>query len=246
MTWRLSIIVPVYNERENILNLDEKIAAVMAELAPASWEVIYVDDGSRDGTSRLLDEIADNGAHVRVIHFTANQGQTAAMDAGIRSARGDLLITMDADLQNDPNDIGILLDNLSEDLGCVCGVRVKRRDNWLRRVSSRIANAIRNRISQETITDTGCSLKLYRRECFDNIKLFEGMHRFFPTLIKMEGYRVLEVPVSHHPRFAGESKYGVWNRIFKSFFDLLAVRWMKKRRLTYMDKKGDQVRIYPE
>jgi len=246
MTWKLSIVVPVYNERENVVKLDEKIRAVMSELAPTSWEVLYVDDGSRDGTDKILDDIADDNPHARIVHFLRNQGQTAAMDAGIRKARGDLLITMDADLQNDPGDIAILLDHLEADVGCVCGVRLQRRDNWLRRISSRIANGIRNRLSNETITDTGCSLKVYRRECFDNIKLFEGMHRFFPTLIKMEGYRVLEVPVSHHPRFAGASKYGVWNRVFKSFFDLLAVRWMKNRRLTYNDEGGGQVRVYPE
>jgi glycosyltransferase involved in cell wall biosynthesis len=243
---RLSVVVPVFNERENVAALDARILEAIGRLGLIDWEVLYVDDGSQDGTGPMLDTIADKNLRARIIHFETNQGQTAAMDAGIHHARGQLLITMDADLQNAPEDMALLMDHLAEDVGCVCGVRTQRRDNWLRRVSSKIANAIRNRLSNDNVTDTGCSLKLYRRECFDHIKLFEGMHRFLPTLIKMEGYRVIEVPVSHHPRTAGDSKYGVWNRVFKSFVDLLAVRWMKNRRLAYMDQKGKHVRIYPQ
>jgi len=230
---RLSIIVPVYNECDNLQKLGEAIRAAMEKISPSFWEVICVNDGSTDGSTAILERMAKADPHFIPLHFRENQGQTAAFDAGIRAAKGELLVTMDADLQNDPADISLLLDRLEDGIGVVCGVRVKRNDTWLRRASSRFANAVRNWISKDNVTDTGCSLKLFRAECFANIKLFEGLHRFLPTLVKMEGYRAVEVPVSHHPRYAGESKYGVWNRVFKSFKDLLAVRWMKSRLLHY-------------
>jgi len=229
----LSLVIPVYNEAENIETLAGRIEEAMAARPSDSWEAILVNDGSDDGSDLILDELAKRKPQFRPVHFVRNQGQTAAMDAGIRRARGRLLATMDADLQNDPKDIETLMDHLTDDVDCVCGVRVKRQDDWLRRLSSRIANGVRNWLSNETITDTGCSLKLFRTHCFDGVKLYEGMHRFLPTLVKLEGYRVIETPVGHHPRHAGESKYGVWNRVFKSFLDLLAVRWMKKRYLRY-------------
>lgn len=229
----VSIVVPVCNERDNLEKLVEKIESAMGGERTPSWELILVDDGSTDGSDAVMTALARERPHLRHLHFTCNQGQTAAMDAGIRAARGTYVVTMDADLQNDPADIPNLLDHMEEGIGCVAGVRTKRRDNWLRRVSSRFANWVRNKLSNENITDTGCSLKVFRRACFDRIQLFEGLHRFLPTLVKMEGYRVVEVPVRHHPRHAGESKYGVWNRVFKSLWDLLAVRWMKRRHLRY-------------
>ena len=232
----LSIIVPVFNEEDNLELLNRKIIAAIEEIQPTSWETIYVNDGSTDSSGSLLDKLANQHQQVRPLHFASNQGQTAAFDAGFRAAKGQLWITMDADLQNDPADIKLLLHHLKDDVDCVCGVRVKRRDTLLRRISSHLANRIRNWISDEDVTDTGCSLKLFRSQCFEHIKLYEGMHRFLPTLVKMEGYRMIEVPVSHHERYAGQSKYGVWNRLFKSFFDLLAVRWMKKRLLRYQFK----------
>lgn len=229
----ISVIVPCFNEIENVEPLVREVADVMAKMAPKSWHLIYVDDGSSDGSSQEILRIKCEFEQVELVAFKTNQGQTAAMDAGIRHASSDLLITMDADLQNDPADIPRMIDALTDDVGAVVGVRTKRQDSWVRRASSRIANWVRNKLSNETITDTGCSLKVFRRECFEKIKLFEGMHRFLPTLVKMEGHRVIEVPVNHRPRTRGESKYGVWNRVFKSFTDLLAVRWMKKRILRY-------------
>lgn len=230
----LSVVVPAYNEIENLQKLCEKITAVMELIAPKFWEVILVNDGSNDGSGEWLVDYCSANPHFSSLHFHNNQGQTAAFDAGIRAAAGSFLITMDADLQNDPADIPLLLAEMAEGVGAVCGVRVERQDTWLRRISSRIANHVRNRISGDNITDTGCSLKLFRAASFERMPMFEGMHRFFPTLVKMQGYRVLEVPVGHFPRFAGESKYGVWNRVFRSFGDLLAVRWMKTRRLRYV------------
>jgi glycosyltransferase involved in cell wall biosynthesis len=234
----LSIVVPVFNEVENLETLTTKIKETMDVLHPTFWEAIFVDDGSNDGSAELLDRLRKRNPRIRPIHFIHNQGQTAAFDAGFRAARGDYVITMDADLQNDPGDISQLLAKMEPGIGAVCGVRTQRKDSFIRRVSSKLANAVRNKLSGETITDTGCSLKVFRRECLEKITLFEGMHRFFPTLVKMEGYRVSEVPVSHHPRLAGESKYGVWNRVFKSFGDLLAVRWMKRRKLRYEIAEG--------
>jgi len=229
----ISLVVPVYNEIENLEKLCSKISAAMNQVKPSFWEAVLVNDGSRDGSGEWLVKYCETNPNFRAVHFHTNQGQTAGFDAGFRAAKGDFIITMDADLQNDPADIPLLLAEMRDGIGAVCGVRVKRQDTWLRRISSRIANNVRNRISGDNITDTGCSLKLFRAICFERMPMFEGMHRFLPTLVKMEGYSVFEVHVSHHARYAGQSKYGVWNRIFRSFGDLIAVRWMKMRKLRY-------------
>ncbi len=227
----LSVVVPVYNERDN---LDPLVQELLETLGRDSleMEIILVDDGSDDGSSERIAELARTHECVRGLHFRANRGQTAAFDAGFKAARGRLIVTVDADLQNDPRDIRALLDALGEHDAAV-GYRATRADTWLRRVSSRIANAVRNRLSGDDIIDTGCSLKLFRRECLASIKLYHGLHRFLPTLLRMEGYRVIQVAVGHRPRRRGRSKYGVRNRAFGAFADLLAVRWMKKRRLDY-------------
>lgn len=142
------------------------------------------------------------------------------------------MITMDADLQNDPHDIPLLLEKIGE-FDAVCGWRYRRRDPWIKIISSKIANFVRNKLSQEDIIDTGCSLKAYRRECLTRLKLFNGMHRFLPSLLKMEGFKVTQVKVSHRPRRFGRTKYNIRNRIMRGFIDLLAVRWMKRRHLDY-------------
>jgi glycosyltransferase involved in cell wall biosynthesis len=227
----LSIVAPVYNELEN---LDPLVAEIQDALRPAALrlEILLVDDGSTDGSAEKIAELARGGDVVRGLHFKENRGQTAAFDAGFKAARGRWVVTVDADLQNDPADIPRLLDALDEAHAAV-GYRARREDNWLRRISSRIANGVRNRLSGDDIIDTGCSLKAFRRECLGDLKLFTGLHRFLPTLLRMEGYRVVQIPVNHRPRHEGQSKYGVWNRVFRAFADLLAVRWMKKRRLGY-------------
>lgn len=234
----LSIVAPCYNEEDNIIPLADAIRNALKD-QPIDYEVILVNDGSSDRTYEVMCEVQKKDSRIRIIQFEKNAGETAANDGGIRSARGEFVIVMDADLQNDPLDIPLLFAKVrDEGFDMACGTRVKdRQDNWLRRISSRIANRVRNKLSDENISDSGCTYRAFRRKCFDDIKLYKGMHRFLPTLFKIEGYTVCEVPVRHHPRFAGKSKYGVWNRVFKAFADLLAVRWMKKRRLNYKIKE---------
>jgi glycosyltransferase involved in cell wall biosynthesis len=227
----LSVIIPVYNEEENVTPLTTELMEVLNNLNK-SFEVIFVDDGSTDRSLATLKELQKKFRDIRIVKFRRNCGQTAGFDAGIRAARGEVIVTMDADLQNDPYDIPRLLEKIG-DFDAVCGWRQKRNDNFIRRISSRIANGVRNRLSGETIRDVGCSLKAFRSVYAKKMKLFNGMHRFFPTLIKMEGGRVTEVPVNHRQRTFGTPKYNIRNRIVRSFIDLLAVCWMKKRRLNY-------------
>jgi glycosyltransferase involved in cell wall biosynthesis len=227
----ISVVIPAYNEVESLRPLTDELLVVMRGIGQ-EFEVFFVDDGSNDGTRSLLRELADEHPEVHFIGFKANRGQTSAMAAGFKHAMGDIIVTLDADLQNDPRDIPVLMEKLDE-YDVVCGWRQKRRDNIVRRVSSRVANHVRNKLSDEQIVDVGCSLKVYRRECVENLKLFEGMHRFLPTLVKLEGYSVVEVPVNHRERTLGISKYNIRNRIVKAFLDLLAVRWMKKRYIYY-------------
>jgi len=198
------------------------------------WEIVITDDGSTDDTVSVLGELRKRHPQLRVLSMQQRAGQTAALDAGLRRARGTFIATLDADLQNDPADIPRLLDVLlSQQCGFVNGWRANRRDPWIRLVSTRVANRVRNRLTREQIHDSACGLKVFRRECLDRLKLFNGMHRFLPTLVKMEGYRVVEVPVNHRPRTAGKAKYGVLNRAFKALRDAFAVRWMQQRMLRY-------------
>ena len=225
----ISIIIPLYNEVDNIELLGYSIINAMQG---QNYEVVFVDDGSTDGSTQKLREWCAQHTNFRTIHFKKNAGQTAAMDAGFRHAAGKYVVSMDADMQNDPADIPKLLEKLNT-YDMVCGWRQKRNDPWIKRISSKVANYIRNKLSKEDIKDTGCSLKAYRRECLDHIKLYNGMHRFLPTLFKMEGFTVTEIVVNHYPRKFGKSKYGISNRAFRAFIDLLVVRWMKKRKLNY-------------
>jgi len=231
----LSICVPVYNEEENLPLLHEAIASVF-DANQIDGEIVLVDDGSRDGSWAQIQKLVDKDPRVRGLKFKANCGETAASDAGLRAARGKYVMTMDADLQNDPRDIPKFLETLNQGWDCVCGTRVATRgkgDNFIRVASSRIANWVRNKLSDEQISDAGCTYRAFKRECVAKLKLYRGLHRFIPTLLKMEGFTVTEIPVTNNPRLHGESKYGVWNRLFKSFRDLLAIRWMKSRLLGY-------------
>ena len=231
----LSVCVPVYNEEENLPLLHEAIARVF-DANNIDGEIVLVDDGSSDGSWAQIEKLVQRDPRVRGLKFKSNCGETAASDAGLRAARGRYVMTMDADLQNDPQDIPKFLEALNQGWDCVCGTRVATRgkgDNFIRVASSRIANAVRNKLSDEQISDAGCTYRAFKRECVTKLKLYRGLHRFIPTLLKMEGFTVTEIAVTNNPRLHGESKYGVWNRLFKSFRDLLAIRWMKSRILGY-------------
>jgi len=227
----ISAVIPAYDEQECVADCVREVRGALQGIG-RSFEVIVVDDGSTDGTFNVLRRLKESVPELRVLRFASNCGQTAAMEAGFRHARGEFVVTLDADLQNDPADIPAMLVRM-EEWDVVCGVRANRADNLVRRLSSRIANGVRNLLTGDRITDTGCTLKLYRREFVEKLKLFDGMHRFLPTLLRLAGARVTEMPVRHRPRLKGAAKYGVGNRIFKSFRDLFAVRWMQSRWLDY-------------
>jgi dolichol-phosphate mannosyltransferase len=227
----ISLVIPVYDEEDNIKPLIAELREVLPALG-RSYEIVFVDDGSRDRSLEILKAAASQDPQIRIIRFKKNAGQTAAFDAGFKAAQGDIVVTMDADLQNDPHDIPRLVEKIGE-FDIVCGWRHQRKDPWIKIVSSKIANFVRNKLSEEEIVDTGCSLKAYKRECLQKLKLFNGMHRFLPTLAKMEGCTVTQVKVNHRPRRFGTTKYTISNRMVRAFADLLAVRWMKRRHLDY-------------
>lgn len=227
----LSVIIPVYNEAENVGPLLAKLANAL-EGWPGDIEILFVDDGSTDGTLARLREFQGAEPRIRIAHFRRNHGQTAALAAGFRLARGRAVVTLDGDLQNDPAEVPRLASMLSE-WDCVCGVRTRRQDSLWKRISSRIGNGFRNWATGDNIIDTGCTLKAFRRECLERLELYQGMHRFLPTLIRMRGFRVTQVPVGHYPRLHGKTKYGTWGRLTKGLADVWAVRWMKKNRLQY-------------
>lgn len=227
----LSVVVPVYNEADNLEELHREIDQALAEIR-GGIEFLYVDDGSRDGSAEVLQGLAQRDARVRVLCLAENRGQSAALDAGFKAARGEITATLDADLQNDPADLPRLLAALDQ-ADVVNGVRTTRHDTWVRKLSSRIANGFRNRMTGESVTDIGCSLRVMRTSFLRGVKLHRGMHRFLPTLLRMEGARLLELPVNHRPRRHGKSNYGIGNRLFVGLTDVFAVRWMQSRHLSY-------------
>ena len=231
----LSVVVPLYNEEESVGALVDAVRAALG--GHGSWELVLVDDGSRDGTAAVAHSLAAADGRIRLMRLARNYGQTQAMQAGFAAAEGDVVVSMDGDLQNDPADIGTLLPHVKT-FDLVCGWRTNRHDSLVRTLSSRIANAVRSVVTGDRVHDTGCSLKIFRRAVVDKLQLFNGMHRFFPALALMHGFTVTEVPVRHYPRTHGLSKYGVGNRLFKSLYDLIAVRWMQTRvlRYTFRDK----------
>jgi glycosyltransferase involved in cell wall biosynthesis len=227
----ISVVVPVYNEKENLPILIPRLVEVLDPLE-LSDEMIFVDDGSSDGSRSILKEMVSQYPSIRIIGFKENRGLSTALIAGMREARGGKIVTLDSDLQNDPEDIPILLGYLDR-YDMATGWRKNREDPSLKRVSSKIANAIRNQLSGENIMDSACTFRAFKQECLKDIQVFNGMHRFLSTLVKMEGYRVIEIPISHHPRRFGKSKYNIRNRMWRSFVDLLAIKWMKSRHIHY-------------
>jgi len=226
----LSVVIPVRNEEPNVLPLAREVEAALAAIP--NWECIWVDDASTDGTRAALRRLCVEGSGHRVLAFPEHRGQTAALLAGWRAARLEFVGALDGDRQNDPADLPRLLAAAVEsDLDMVNGVRVRRRDSWVRRVSSRIANEFRNRVTGDRVTDVGCSIRVLRRRLVENIPVLRNMHRFLPTLVRMSGARVGELPVSHRPRVAGRTKYGIGNRLWVGIVDSLAVQWMTKRAI---------------
>jgi dolichol-phosphate mannosyltransferase len=223
---QISVIVPVYNEEKNVPILQAELRAALRGI---DHEFIFVDDGSVDHTAERI-EPAPN---LRVIRFEKNAGQSAAMYAGLKAARGAILVLIDGDLQNDPADIPKLVSEISQGADLVCGYRAYRRDTRVKRLTSRIANAVRSRYTKDGVRDTGCTLKAMRRECVSALVPFKGMHRFIPALVKDAGYRLVEIPVNHRPRRFGETKYGLGNRAVRATMDMFGVRWLLSRRLKY-------------
>lgn len=222
----ISVVVPLFNEEDNVVELQDQIDRA---LGGRDYELVLVDDASTDQTVARV----RGGDRVRLLRFEKNAGQSAAMHAGIHAARGDVIATLDGDLQNDPADIPAMIAKLEEGYDLVCGYRAKRKDTAFKRVQSRLANAVRSRFVGDGVRDTGCTLKVMRRECREALALFNGMHRFIPALIGSAGWRVTEMPVNHRPRIHGVSKYGFGNRALRATIDMFGVRWLNSRRATY-------------
>jgi dolichol-phosphate mannosyltransferase len=226
----VSVVVPLFNEEESISILQQELSVA---LKGVDYEIIFVDDGSIDRTAERI-EAAPN---VRVIRFEKNTGQSAAIYAGLHAARGAIAVLIDGDLQNDPADIPRLLSEIARGADLVCGYRAQRRDTRVKRLTSRIANAVRSRFTKDGVRDTGCTLKAMRRECLSALVPFKGMHRFIPALVKGAGYQLVEIPVNHRPRRFGQSKYGLGNRAVRATMDMFGVRWLLSRRLNYRIRK---------
>jgi dolichol-phosphate mannosyltransferase len=222
----VSIVVPVFNEEENISILQSELRAA---LGGVDHEIIFVDDGSTDRSAEKI----ERAPNVRVLRFEKNTGQSAALYAGIKAARGQTIVMIDSDLQNDPADIPRLLTEISRGADLVCGYRAKRKDTFTKRVTSRIANFVRSRFTKDYVRDTGCTLKAMKRECADALVPFKGMHRFIPALIRGAGYQLVEIPVNHRPRRFGQTKYGFGSRAWRATMDMFGVRWLLSRRLNY-------------
>lgn len=230
----LSVIAPCHNEEKN---LGPFVNAIRAALEPLkiSYEIVITDDCSTDTSWKVLQELAAKDPRVRALRHAKNAGQSAAVWTAIKNTSGKYIATLDADLQNDPADLPQFLEAIKTS-DCVCGNRKANRakgDSIIRQISSKIANGIRNWMTDETVSDSACGYRMFKRECVAELKFFKGMHRFMPTLIKIEGYQITEIPVRHHQRAAGVSHYGVWNRAFAAFYDLFAVRWMQKRMFRF-------------
>lgn len=226
-TPRLSVIVPAYNEEENVIPLAEEIIAALSNL-PGGFELILVDDASSDSTTRIIREFQH--ANVRAVFHRINCGQSAAVGSGFHAARGEWVATLDGDGQNDPSDLPAMLEKaIKEGVDCVTGVRAKRLDTFIRRFSSKTANGFRNWITGDQVSDSGCGIRVVRRAALHEIPVFNGMHRFLPTLLRGQGFTVKETHVNHRERLRGTSKYGVHNRLWRGIRDCFGIRWYLKR-----------------
>lgn len=228
----VSLVVPFFNEEENVALLAEKVAAVFAGLPEYEYECLFVNDGSTDNTRAELDRLHAADPRIRPLHMKQNSGQSAALIAGMRRAQGEYILMLDGDLQNDPCDFPKML-ALLQDYDCVCGYRAKRNDNWFRKFSSRVANGVRNALLHDGIRDSGCGSKGFRRKCIAHFVPFNGQHRFFAVMVRRAGYRIVEMEVTHHARVHGVSKYGLHNRLWRGLYDLVGVGWLCKRYVPF-------------
>lgn len=239
----LSVIIPVKDEVESIPVLADELNQILESLS-LNWECLWIDDGSTDASQACIECLHQRDARHHLIALDRNYGQSGALSVGFNFASGSVYVTLDGDLQSDPHDIPRFLEVLrAGKADMVNGVRVKRRDTRVRRISSKVANGFRNWMTGEHVTDVGCSLRAFRRECVENIPLWKGMHRFLPTLARLNGYQVTEIPVNHRPRRFGNAKYSIGNRLWVGLYDTLAVRWMQKRfvqpRIAQSTKRRD-------
>lgn len=240
----LSIVIPFYNEEESLLEVCREVREIFSDGFDRAWELVMVDDGSTDRTPGMIDDLDREFDNHRAVHVHPNSGQSAALQAGFGAAAGEFIATLDGDGQNDPRDIPRLLEALRrEGVDMMCGIRTARADNFVRRASSRIANSVRSFFLQDNITDVGCSLRVFRRQCLSEVRFFRNAHRFFPALFIMAGFSVAEMPVNHRAREHGTSKYGggINSRLWVGIADLAGVWWLRKRFLRYRvtDRGGD-------
>ena len=234
----LSLVIPVFNEEDNLNALLEELTSVLRPLE-RSCEILCVDDASTDRSLQVLRELRARYPELRVLRHRVNSGESAAQASGFTCARGEIIVTMDADLQNDPHDIPALLEALRPGVAAVAGVRRQRLDDTTRRLSSRIANGFRNWVTGDRIADAGCTFRALRRSAVGELPVFNGLHRFIPTLLRRQGYQVVELLVNHRPRTRGQSKYGVGNRLWRGLRDCFGIRWFSARAV-----RGD--RLLPE
>lgn len=224
----LSVVLPCFDEEGSLPGLVEELAAVL-ELGGKGWEIVCVDDASRDGTAGVVRRLAALRPQLRLVRHDRRCGQSAALASGFRVARGGLVATLDADGQNDPADLPRLLAAVAAGADAACGVRRVRHDGWVRRASSRFGNRFRDLVTGVRVRDAGCALRVLRRECLAELPVFNGLHRFLPTLLRLQGFAVAEVDVGHRPRRAGASKYGIANRALRGLVDCLVMRWFARR-----------------
>jgi len=225
----VSVVLPIYNEESCIDGVLDELCSVLDARLGRPYEVLAVNDGSSDGTPGLLRAQAARRKNLRVLHLVPNAGQSAAFCAGFRAARGCIVVTLDADGQNDPADIPAVVARIGADVDCCCGYRARRMDTASKRWGSKLANAVRNRALGEAIIDTGCSVKAFKVEFVRSLQPWDGLHRFFASYVTMQGGRIVQIPVNHRPRSAGTSKYTNWRRLQKTIRDLKGVAWLKSR-----------------
>lgn len=234
----VSVVVPLYNEQDNVAPLVERILAAFDALPDYELECLLVNDGSTDETAARLETARVRDGRIRPLTLVKNSGQSAALIAGMRAASGEYILTLDGDLQNDPADFPRFLE-LLKTADCVCGYRANRNDAWIRKVSSRVANAVRNALLHDGIRDSGCGSKGFRRACVQHLVAFNGVHRFFAVFMRAQGFSIVECPVLHHARHSGTSKYGITNRLWRGLYDLVGVAWLARRQVIFEVREQD-------